>query len=140
MNDSTKKPFNFDWVSAREKCSLKEAFESLRLGIKDDVEKRNANRPPNPDDIGKVSLSIVDRSRTIRVFWNDMYGSYRDSYVEFNLTPQAIIIGNNEGPLFEARIGLNDDGDCKFIIGDKEFDVWQVQRKALERLMFDGPR
>jgi hypothetical protein len=35
---------DFDWVTARAKCSLAAMFEQLRLWVQDDIEKRQALR------------------------------------------------------------------------------------------------
>lgn len=139
MNDPNRKPSDFNWVEARQQCSLQEVFEALRLGIRDDVETRNSNLPDNPDPHAQPMLKIVERGRTIRVYWHDIYGQYANLFVEFTLTAQNIVAKNHEGTLFEATVGLNDDGDCRVKMFGKEYDFWQVRRKALEHLMFNIP-
>lgn len=135
MTDENKKPINFDWVEARQKCSLQDVFEALRLGIRADVKKRNENLPDNPDP-DRPTLKVAERGPTIRVYWHDVYRQYQDFFVEFTLTLESISVKNSEGLLFDATIGLNDDGDCKVNIFGKQYDLWQVQRKALEPVLF----
>jgi hypothetical protein len=65
-----------------------------------------------------------------------VYRQYQDFFVEFTLTLESISVKNSEGLLFDATIGLNDDGDCKVNIFGKQYDLWQVQRKALEPVLF----
>ncbi len=135
MTDENKKPPNFDWVTARQQCSLQEVFEALRLGIREDVETRNADLPENPDP-DKATLKVIEKGKTIRVYWHDMYGQYTHLFVEFTMTSQNITVKDDDKTLFEATIGLNDDGDCKVIVFGKQYDLWQVRRKALEHLLF----
>ncbi len=138
MTDEHKKPSNFDWVTARQQCSLQEVFEALRLGIREDVERRNSNLPGNRTPAAPI-LKIAERAKTIRVYWHDMYQQYAGLFVEFTLAAQTIIVKDHDQVLFEAAIGLNDDGDCKVDIFGKQYDLWQTRRKALEKLMFDVP-
>jgi hypothetical protein len=137
MTEANKKPPNFDWVSARQDCSLKEVFEALRLGIREDVETRNSALPDNPD---KATLKTAEHGKTIRVYWQDMYQQFDHLFVEFALTAQSLTARDDENLLFEASIGLNDEGDCKVYILGKQYDLWQIRRKALEQLMFKIPR
>lgn len=136
MTEGKKKPSDFDWVTEREKCSLKEVFEALRLGIREDVDTRNSTLSDDPDT---ATLKIAEAAGTIRVYWHDVYSpSLSQKFAEFALKKQNITVTNQDGVLFEAFVGLNDEGDCKVKISGKELDVWQVRRRALEQLMF-GP-
>jgi len=66
-----------------------------------------------------------------------MYNPALDNVlVEFALTPKTISAKDHERMLFEATIGLNDNGDRRLNISGKEYDLWQLRRKALEHLMF----
>ena len=134
MSNENRKPLDFDWVTARQQCSLRDVFEALRLGIRDDVETRNSSFPEGDPD--KLVLKISERGKTVRVYWDDMYGSSQNIFVELTLTEQNVSAKDNESTLFEAFICLNDDGDCKLKISGKEYDLWQVRRKALEKLLF----
>lgn len=137
MSEDHKKPADFDWVTARHECSLRSIFESLRLGIREDIEIRNSTLPDDPDT---QELRITERVATIRIYWHDVFNpAPNPAYVEFKLEPHNISVTNQEGLLLEASLCLNDDGDCKLRVGGKEFDLWQVRRKALESLLF-GPR
>jgi hypothetical protein len=135
-----RKPLDFNWVHARERCSLKQVFEDLRLGIREDVKTRNASLPTATSEIDNISLKVAERSNIIRIFWDDSLGSYRDVFVEFDLTQQGITVKTNESTLFQFVVGLNDDGDCKLKFDGKDYDPWQVRMKTLEQLMFKTPR
>ena len=137
MTEENKKPSDFDWVTARQQCSLQEVFESLRLRIREDVETRNSNLSDDPDS-DRPTLKVIENGPTIRVYWHDIYSEYRHFFVEFTLTPQNIAVRDHEKTLFEATIGLNDDGDCKVNISGKQYDLWQMRRKALEHVMFNA--
>jgi hypothetical protein len=137
VTEVNRKPSNFDWVTARHQCSLKDVFEEMRIGIRDDIETRNATLPD--DDPDYPTLKAHESANTVRVYWHDMY-SPSAKFVEFKLTSQSLSIVTQDGPQFEAFIGLNDDGDCKLKISGKELDLWQVRRKALEPLMFGPPQ
>jgi hypothetical protein len=40
--------------------------------------------------------------------------------------------------MFEVTLIFNDEGQCKLNVNGKERDLWQVQRMALEELLFRG--
>ena len=58
--------------------------------------------------------------------------------VLFTLARSVIRVseGETNTPVFNVGIGLNSDGDCRFKVGDKECDSWEVRRKALEEMFF----
>lgn len=135
-NKTDRKPPNFNWVSVRSQCSVKQMFEDLRLGIKQDVEAINEiiqQRPAtNPPRVFKIS----ENSRTVKVFIDGVFEE--GPSIVFVLMRDAIKVGvaeTNE-TLFVASIGLNHDGDCRFIVSGEEYDSWQVRRKALEGIFF----
>jgi hypothetical protein len=132
IENPNKKPANFNWIEARSKCSLREMFEQLKLGIREDVERFNGSLAP--DDTNK--FTVVEDAKTMKVLSGD--GFKDDSSVVFVLKGNVIRVGSVEKNqiLFDVKIGLNDDGDCKFSIDGKEFDSWQIRRKALEDLLF----
>jgi len=140
VSNENRKPPDFNWVEARERCSLKEVFEGLRLGIREDVETRNTNRALPQDAFEQTSLKIVERGYVVRVFWDDTFGSFKDVFVQFSLKPQSIIVETNEGTVYEATIGLNENGDCKLKLNGKEYDPWQLRMLALEKFMFNVPK
>jgi hypothetical protein len=139
VRDQTKKPVDFDWVTARKECSIQDVFEALRLLIRENVETHNGLFAEDRTPAAPV-LKVSERGNLIRVYWHDMYGQFAHLFVEFKLNPVAISVRDHENVLFEATVGLNDDGDCKVNIHGKQYDFWQVSRKALERLMFEFPQ
>jgi hypothetical protein len=54
-------------------------------------------------------------------------------YVTFRLIKTEIVVSDDSGkPVFSASLTLNDDGECRFKVADKELDSWQFRKKALE--------
>jgi hypothetical protein len=137
MTDNThKKPANFNWVNERATCSLRQMFEKLKLEIAGDVEARNAHLSERPI---RRAVNIADHGSRIKVFLDDQFQEMANNGVLFVLKPDGIEVRDNEtnAERFKVTIGLNDDGDCKFVIDGKEYDSWQVRRKALEGLLFN---
>ena len=64
--------------------------------------------------------------------------------VVFSLRDECIVISNawEDFSEIEVVVELNNSGECCFkIIGeDKEYVRWQIARRALGSLFFDGPR
>jgi hypothetical protein len=46
--------------------------------------------------------------------------------------------GDNGDKMFEVTLAFNDEGECKLNVNEKERDLWQVRRMALEELLFRG--
>lgn len=135
MSDSiSKNPVTFDWIAARSRCSIQQMFEDLKLAIKQDVELITAR---NAQDVPVRTFRITERAKFMKIYEEDAYSEYPPS-VTFSLSGNAIRVGNGETneELFNIVIGLNDDGDCNFIVEGQERDSWQVRRQALEGLFF----
>ena len=39
---------------------------------------------------------------------------------------------------FAVTLTFNDEGDCRLHVDERERDLWQVRRMALEELLFQG--
>ena len=67
--------------------------------------------------------------------------SYR---VRFALEETGILVAdgwNRPQRCMVITLTLNDEGQCRFVIdGEGEYLRWQVARRALYGLFFDGPR
>lgn len=131
---ASEKPVNFDWLGARLACSVRQMFEELRESVKQDVETWNAHLQDGAD---RNRFKYTDRGNSIRIYLDSPYDDTSVSVV-FSMTRSTIDIldGTNGQKLFFAAIGLNDEGDCKYIVDGKEYDSWQIRRKALERVFF----
>lgn len=135
-NNANKKPQNFDWVSARSQCSVKQMFEELKLGVKQDVEAMSKAIKSDPTRNPANIFKIAENAKTMKVFFDDPFSD--GPSVLFTLTRSAIRVSDGETNefLFNLEIGLNEEGDCRFTMEGKEFDSWQVRRKSLEGLFF----
>jgi len=120
-------PENLDWVAVRAKCSISHVFDSLKDEVQKDVQAQNSlqNHP-------KFEVKIVGNSFTVI---SGDGGGIRA--VVFALAGKTIQIKNGDRQiLFEAAITLNDTGECKLKVDNKELESWQVRRRALEELFF----
>ena len=122
----------FDWVTQRSACSLPKIFNDLRVQVEEDVKARNALRPNN----SPYEFSVEEKGADFMVLLKTK--DARRS-VAFNLAEHAIVVRDDQGdPMFEVTVTFNDAGECRLHVNDKERELWQVRRTALENLMFEG--
>jgi hypothetical protein len=129
-----KKPFDFDWVTERRKCSPLQVFERLRLLAEKNVATMNAA-------IGQHErwefASVGGDFSVCRVTNAGIQG------VRFSLQPQdgrIRVEGEGVKVGFMAGLTLNDDAECRLLVDNHELDLWQVLRRALEPLFFGTSR
>jgi hypothetical protein len=120
----------FDWVTARSQCSLPNVFRALRFQIEEDVKLRNALRPNN----SPYEFSVAENGDefTVLLEGKDLYTS-----VTFSLTGHAIAV-RGDHQKFEITLSFNDEGECRLNANEKQCELWQVRRMALEDLFFRG--
>ena len=122
----------FDWVTKRSLCSLPNVFKALRLQVEEDVNTRNALRPNN----APYEFSVVENGceLTVSLDGKDVHRS-----VVFSLASHAISVRDDSGnTMFEVTPTFNDEGECRLNVNEKERELWQVRRMALEGLLFQG--
>jgi hypothetical protein len=134
MNDKAenagKDVSKFDWVTARSSCSLPKVFKDLLLQVEEDVKTRNALRPNNSPYQFSVAATGPDFKVLLEA--EDLHRS-----VIFTLGEHAILVRDDNGnQMFEVTLAFNDKGECKLKVNEKERDLWQVRRMALEDLLF----
>ena len=128
MNDKAEK----DWVTARSLCSLPNVFKELRLRVEEDVKTRNALRPNN----SPYQFSVTDNGAEFTVLLDA--GDVRRSVI-FSLAEHAILVRDSRGKdMFDVTLTFNDEGECRLNVQEKERELWQVRRMALEELLFRG--
>jgi hypothetical protein len=130
MNDL---PPDFDWVSARKKCSALEVFEQLRQDAKSNVEAFKAGAERSACDF------ITTQPDVFSVFRQEFRGLVGVRFVLRNSEIQ--IEGEGGIPVnMTATLTLNDKGECRLRVGNDELDRWQVLRRALEPVLFRPER
>ena len=133
---------NYDWVTARERCSLEQEFGLLCKLIEHNCETKKAHLTSHHIvTFGFVELGAHEFS----VCREPKAGAVGKTYkVTFSLRVDHIQIisqWDEENSDIELTLVLNDDGECRFVIdGSGEYLRWQVARRALNSLFFDGPR
>lgn len=133
MSDKAGKDMSkFDWVTKRSLCSLPKVFTQLRLQVEEDVKTRNALRPDNSPY--EFSVAETGSEFTVLLEAKDVHRS-----VIFSLAENAILVRDDKGnQMFEVTLTFNDEGECRLNVNEKERDLWQVRRMALEELLFRG--
>lgn len=129
----TKEDHNFDWVTARQNCCLRSEFTALRLKVEEDTDERQKNFNPNYKE--GVKFEVLN-GRAFIVVRNAIL----PESVTFVLKEDCIVVEASKGSSkFKLTLTLNDDGKCRFKInGEGTYLRWQVARKALEELFFQG--
>jgi hypothetical protein len=122
---------SFDWVSARNACSTRAVFESLKLAATEDVKVINTLR-------GKLQFTIVSDVS------GDEFSVLREEtspqrLVSFSMTHNEISIKPSTGNSFRVNLSLNNSGECKLRIKgrDEDLELWQLLRIGLEDLFFE---
>jgi hypothetical protein len=123
-----------DWVSKRSACSLFQMFEKLRIDVENDVRVRQSLRPEQ----AQYKFSFAQEG--------DIFSVSRDANrhellatVSFHLEENGIVARKRSGStILTAKITLNNKGECRFKIGEEEYESWQLRRKALESIFFEG--
>jgi hypothetical protein len=122
---------DFDWVTARSKCSLGVLFEVLKAELQEDVDKRMALFGGAPSNFG---FRIASSNNSVSVLLEGI--GVRDSVV-FQLTATAIEVKDRSGALkLSATPTLNDNGECRLKINGEEKELWHLRKIALEELFF----
>ena len=125
MNDKAEK----DWVIARSLCSLPNVFKDLRLQIEEDVKTRNALRPNN----SPYEFSVTENGDEFAVV---LEAKDTNRSVIFSLAGRAIRVRDSRGnEMFDVTLTFKDEGECKLNVQEKERELWQVRRMALEELL-----
>ena len=128
----TNAPENFDWVSARSKCSIGEVFEILRQQVKQDVETRVALRKPGVESF--FTFKVVEAGP----FFSAIAEGHKIfKRVSFEWDAKSLRVQGDDGrPNLTATLTLSNDGVCRIKVDGQEYDLWQFRKMALEDLFF----
>ena len=129
----------FNWVAAQATCTAALAFERLRAGVKQDVERRNALT--GLDDASRFEFS--DQGERFEVAWleGDRFGTGKVvALVRFEREGRRILAhGEDVDVDITAVMALDAAGQCRFVVGEALYAEWELRRMALEPLLFGEP-
>lgn len=112
---------------------MSKAFHTVRLGVESDVRFRNEQLPKTATPFqavfeSGVLLVFIRTARTNRAI--------RFSETEVGITVTDESTGDHK-VIVEGKITLNDDGQCRLRVGNKDLEFWQFRRSALEAILFE---
>ena len=135
---------DFNWVKARQDCTVQAAFGCFRHEVRNAIDERNQLFPDHEKKHGTKFFSVVGfkkgddyRPDVFKVFRHDNAGGQ----VTFQLSLEKGCIQVTREleckDSFRITLALGDDGECRFQIdGSGEYLRWQVVRRALHKLLF----
>jgi hypothetical protein len=123
----------FDWVRVRANCTPATIFASLKMGAERDVEIRNSLLPN-----GATYKYVIQSSG------NDMFGVVLNApraprMAFFKLTEDAVLLQSVSGEEIIVKPTINEYGECRLKVGNKEHRCWQLRKLVLEDILFDNP-
>jgi hypothetical protein len=129
----------FEWVSAKAKCTAAGMFERLRAGVKQDVERRNAL--VGLDDGFRFEFSEEGEAFEVaRLEGSRVTHAKVAAVVRFERAGPRIHVRSEDVDVdFTAILTLDPAGHCRFVLGEALYTDWEVRRMALELLFFDEP-
>ena len=132
-----KEDHDFNWVKARQDCSLSIEFIALHRTAQRNTEERQKGL--GPDHEVRLKFKNIDDHK----FMVLRSGPGSSGYVEFILHRDHITVEKSDltavEQSFKLTLTLNDEGECRFKIDGKgEYLRWQVARKGLEEIFFHG--
>lgn len=126
-------PPDFDWVTRRAKCSAESMFGVLRRLAQENILRRNAVTEPH-EGAERFRFEEPEGRHHFAVYEPTTMGSRKA--VDFRLEGGVISVKPSKGDSFEATMTLDNNGRCKFKVGEDELDSWQVLKLGLESLFF----
>jgi hypothetical protein len=122
---------NIDWVKERAACSLSHMFEQLKLDIKNDIATRNSLR----EEKQNFEFKSVESGNALTVI---RQGLMPETKVTFSINRGQLFVTQDGKDVLTAVVTLNDEGECLFVVKNKEREAWQVRKMALEGIFFVG--
>ena len=132
-----KKPTEYDdfnWVEARQNCSVVAQFKLLQETVESNVTERKTQL----GEKAQVKLAFESNSESeFRVIRQSQSGF---KIIVFRRRKDHIFIEEDEagGETIRLELVQNDDSECRLKVDDGEttFLRWQVAQKALEDILF----
>jgi hypothetical protein len=130
-------PDQFEWVSAKARCTAAVMFERLRAGVKQDVERRNAL--VRLDDGSRFEFSEDGEGFDVARLEGARFTNHKvAALVRFERAgPRINVRGEDVDVDFTAVLTLDPAGECRFVVGEALYAEWEVRRMALELLFFE---
>jgi hypothetical protein len=125
---------NFDWVTARAKCSPIDVLHHLESQIEKDITTRNELLT----DSEKKHLVRFHFQRDLTKFSVWVFrDSERVGYADFRADPEGIRVAYVEpNSVLIGTLTLSNDGECKLKVNGDEYTFWQFRKLSLEPLLF----
>ena len=129
----------FDWVAAQAACTPASMFERLRVGVKQDVERRNAL--VELEDEARFEFSEDSEAFDVARLEGSRFGEAKiAALVRFERAGRRINVhGEDVDVDFTAVLTLDPAGECRLVVGEALYSEWEIRRMALELLFFDEP-
>jgi hypothetical protein len=129
-------PQDFDWVSARTKCSALNVFQQLKQEAQQNTETLRAAARERGDP---QSVEFIDQGSGSFLVMGRIFAG--EIGVRFILAQDEISAeGHRVAVNLTATLTLSDDGECRLSVGSEHLDRWQFLKRALEPLFFRTAR
>lgn len=124
----------FDWVKERAECSIDAMFARLKAEIDTDIKSRVALLPEKPT-FSFALETTDDRNKFIVARLSHVQPLNR--VVTFERKGDDIEVRDDDDKVFlKASLTLNNEGECRFKVKDRELQSWQLRKEALETIFF----
>lgn len=125
---------DFDWVTARNDCSVIKAFVQLKKDLARDVDIANSLFKES-----RRKFSINQDANSISVI-EETAATLRSISFVLGDTRTTISIEDEKGnQKFSATVTLNKDKQCVFMVDSEEMESWQLRKKGVGPLFFSIP-
>ena len=124
---------DFDWVAVRSTCTASQIFTQLQLGADRDVAARNSTLPANAG----FAYTLQSSGSMFSVALN---GNRIARMVTFELGAYSVSVRRGDtNETWEVTPTINDNGECRLRMGNRDYECWQFRKLVLESLLFDNP-
>ena len=107
-----------------------DSWEVQTLSLIHILKTRNALRPNN----SPYEFSVTENGDEFAVV---LEATDTNRSIIFSLADRAIRVRDSRGnEMFDVTLSFNDGGECRLNVQEKERELWQVRRMALEELLF----
>lgn len=136
MND-----MDFDWVTARAKCSPETVLRALEVQVEADTKKRNSLRIPIELQYGvEFFFNRVSSAFTVTAM-QTLGGSNRTGMAIFGATSEGVQVSYRDITHSDliGKLTLDNNGECRLRVDGfaDPLSFWQFRKIALEPIFFD---